>query len=129
MDKTKIFVMVNGETRSLQWLCDNSEKATRVRFSNLPGVTELPPLPAATRVWFSNLPGVTVGFLGKARGNDDNIYSAFCAKLRGQWFIVAGCRTLSISDARAHWRNNVAALALVEKAADFVAAQGQREAA
>ena len=99
----------------------NLPAATVVRVADCPGLAELPDLPAATFVRVNNCPGLAL----VEGGMDSRGYNFFGVKLRGQWRICAGCRTLSLTDARRHWGDGGASdrkdcLRLVEKIADEI---------
>jgi hypothetical protein len=59
MHPDKIFLTVNGRTRSLSWLIENAANATDVWVENNPGLTALPELPNANYVRVINNPGLT----------------------------------------------------------------------
>ncbi|MBP6818307.1 MAG: hypothetical protein KBC46_03285 [Ferrovibrio sp.] len=97
------------------------EAATDVRVVNCPGLTALPALEAATVVRVVNCPGLTL-FI--EAGVDGRGYMFRGLVLRGQWFVQAGCRLLSLEDARKHWgpgapRHRDDCHKLVERIADY----------
>jgi hypothetical protein len=85
-------------------------------------LTELPALPAATVVWVENCAGLGPQHFA---GEDSRGYKFHGVKIRGQWRIIAGCRNLSLSEARKHWgpggdSDRPDCLALVESIANAV---------
>jgi hypothetical protein len=84
--------------------------ATDVSVMNCPGLTALPDLPAATYVRVEDCPGLTALYVGTHRG-----FQAYAVFIRGAWRVVAGCRNLTFDEAKAHWRSDPAALAIVGK--------------
>jgi len=105
--------------------------ATYVSVRNCPGLTALPDMPAATSVYVYNCPGLRdVAHVGKS----DDGYLFTGLKLRGEWFVQAGCKMMPIAAAREYCARRPDRLALVEKIAAFAAerdgavteAQGER---
>jgi hypothetical protein len=93
--------------------------ATSVWVENCAGLTALPELPAATSVWVLNCAGLGIQHFA---GEDRRGYKFYGVKIRDQWRVLAGCRNLSLSAARAHWgpggeSDRPDCLALVEKIA------------
>ena len=100
MSPDRIVLTVDGEKRSLAWLIKHAEAATDVWVDNCPGLSALPDLPAATHVRVYNCPGLSGIF---SVGKDARGYEFSGVHVRGAWRVQAGCRLLSINDARAHW--------------------------
>ena len=127
MSPHQIFLTVNGERRSLEWLINNAPEATDVRVGNCAGLDALPALPKATVVWVENCAGLKALLI--EAGNDSRGYNFIGILLYDQWFVSAGCHFLSIADARRHWGKGGVSdrpdcLALVEK----IAAQAAKRA-
>ena len=98
MNPSNIFLIVNGKRTSLAKLIADPAAATNVRVYNCPGLT--------------------VAYAGK----DSRGYGFYGVRIRGQHYVVAGCRNKTISEARKHWgkggkSDRPDCLALVEKIA------------
>ena len=115
--------------------------AKTVDASGCTGLTALPDLPNAEYVYASgctgltalpDLPNVKLITSGPAEqyffaGVDSRGYTFEAITVSGQWRVIAGCRNLSLIDAKKHWRKGGPSdrpdcLALVEKIAERVAA-------
>ena len=112
-------IFVNNRRVSLDELRMHAATAINVEVWNCPGLTALPDLPAAIRVQIENCPGLTTlpafpaatrvevwncpGLATLNAGLDSRGYQFLAARVRGEYRIIAGCRNLSVAEARNHW--------------------------